>query len=188
MAEARFAASETPLPGLKMVRRARIEDERGFLSRLYCAGELAAIGFTDVIVQINHTLTRAAGAIRGMHFQQPPHAEDKFVTCLRGAILDVAVDLRRGSPTFLRWHGEELSAENGASLFIPKGFAHGFQTLTEDCELLYLHTAAYERSAEGGLSPFDPALAIAWPLAATDMSARDRAHPPIDANFAGIEL
>jgi dTDP-4-dehydrorhamnose 3,5-epimerase len=186
MAERRFIASETPLAGLMRVQRTRIEDERGFLSRLYCRDELARLGLADPIVQINHTVTRAKGMVRGMHFQRPPHVEDKLVSCLRGEVLDVAVDLRAGSPTLLKWHGERLSAENGASLFIPKGFAHGFQALTDDCELLYLHTAAYASDSEGALNPLDPALSIEWPLAVTAMSARDRAHPPLDAAFTGI--
>lgn len=186
MTDQRFSVAGTPLVGLMVVRRSRMEDARGFLSRLFCKDELAAAGFEDPIVQINQTLTRAAGAIRGMHFQHPPHAEDKFVSCLHGEILDVAADLRAGSPTFLQWHAERLSGDNGTSLFIPKGFAHGFQTLTGDCELLYLHTASYQREAEGALNPLDPRLAIPWPLPITDMSERDRGHPLIDTDFTGI--
>lgn len=185
MAE-RFRVSDTPLAGLKLVERTQIGDERGFLSRLYDADTLAGAGMVRPVVQINHTLTRRAGAIRGMHFQHPPHAEDKFVSVLRGAVFDVGVDLRRGSPTFGRWHGAELSAENGRGLLIPAGFAHGFQTLVDDCELLYLHTAAYRAEAEGGVDPFDPSLGIAWPSPPTDISARDRAHPGLTPDFAGI--
>lgn len=184
----RFAVHDTPLAGLKRVDRMRLGDERGFLSRFYCADELAEAGFTRPIVQINHTMTRRRGAIRGMHFQRAPHAEDKFVSVLSGEVLDVAIDLRPDSPTFLGWHGEKLSADDGRSLFIPAGFAHGFQALTGDCELIYLHTAAYAPEAEGGVSPFDPAVGIAWPLEVTDMSARDRAHPPLDANNRNIPV
>lgn len=119
MADGRFSITDTPIAGLKRIARRRMEDERGFLSRLYCGAELADAGFDRPIVQINQTLTRAQGAIRGMHFQYPPHAEDKFVSCLGGEVWDVAVDLRRGSPTFLHWYGERLSRENGVSLFIP---------------------------------------------------------------------
>lgn len=178
----RFVIEDTPLAGLKRVERIRLGDERGFLSRFYCAAELAEAGFTKPIVQINHTMTRRRGAIRGMHFQRAPHAEDKFVSVLRGEVLDVAVDLRPESSTFRRWHGEILSADNARSLFIPAGFAHGFQALSDDCELIYLHTAPYTPEAEGGVHPFDPAIGIEWPLEATDMSARDRAHPWLDAN------
>jgi dTDP-4-dehydrorhamnose 3,5-epimerase len=187
MTDSRFAISDTPLAGLKLVTRLRREDDRGFLSRLYCNEELGSAGFTRPIAQINQTMTRARGAIRGMHFQRPPHAEDKYVTCLRGEILDVAVDARAGSPTYLRWHAERLSAENGLSLFIPKGFAHGYQTLTTDCELLYLHTASHSPDAEGGINPFDPHLAIEWPLAVTDISPRDRSLA-LARDFTGIAI
>ena len=188
MADARFAATSTALAGLAVVRRRRIGDERGFLSRLYCREALAETGFIDPVAQINQTVTRNQGTVRGLHFQQPPHAEDKLVSCLRGEIFDVAVDLRAGSPTFLQWHAERLSDRNDLSLLIPKGFAHGFQTMTDDCELIYLHSAAYAPDAEGGLNPLDPGLAIDWPLAVSDMSPRDRGHPLVQDGFAGIVL
>lgn len=185
---ARFEFNPTPLAGLTLVQRTVIEDQRGFLSRFYCAEEFRAAGFGKPIVQINHTLTRKTGTVRGMHFQYPPHAEAKFVSCLQGEIFDVAVDLRRNSPTFLRWHGELLSADNRRSLLIPEGFAHGFQTLTEDCELIYLHTVAYHPESEGALNAVDPALAIRWPLAITEISERDRNHKSIEKDFQGIVL
>lgn len=188
MADARFAIADTPLAGLKVVTRSVIGDERGFLSRFYCQDELTAAGFRDPIVQINQTLTRTAGSMRGLHYQRAPFAEDKFVSVLRGEVLDVAVDLREGSPTFLHWHGERLSEDNRRSLFIPKGFAHGFQTLTPDCELLYLHTHRYEPSAEGALNALDPRIAITWPLPVAEMSARDRGHPMLTSTFTGIVL
>ena len=183
---ARFNVSTTPLEGLALVERQRAVDARGYFSRFFCAEELAAFGFSLPIAQINHTLTRRRGAVRGLHFQRPPHAEDKLVSCLRGEVFDVAVDLRRGSPTFLRWHGEVLSADNHRSLLIPQGFAHGFQTLTEDCELLYLHSRAFAPNAEGALHARDPALAIAWPLAFTELSERDARHPHLTADFTGL--
>jgi dTDP-4-dehydrorhamnose 3,5-epimerase len=176
----------TPLRGLHVVQRRRLQDTRGFLSRMFCAEELAAAGFVRPVAQINHTLTRQRGAVRGMHFQYPPHAEDKFVSCLRGAVFDVAVDLRRDSPTFMQWHAEHLSADNQRSLLIPQGFAHGFQALCEDCELLYLHSAPYAPMAEGALNVREPALAIAWPLPITDLSPRDAAHPLVGTSFTGI--
>jgi dTDP-4-dehydrorhamnose 3,5-epimerase len=184
----RFGAHSTPLDGVMVVERRRIGDSRGFLSRLYCPRELAACGFDRPVVQINQTMTRARGAVRGMHYQRPPHAEDKFVSCLRGEVFDVAVDLRPESKTFLKWHGEILSADNSRSLFIPAGFAHGFQTLTDDCELLYLHTALYAPDAEAAVNAQDPALAINWPLPITEMSERDRGHAFIDNLFAGVSL
>jgi dTDP-4-dehydrorhamnose 3,5-epimerase len=168
-------------------QRQRCTDHRGFFSRFYCAEEFAEVGFALPVAQINHTLTRQRGAVRGLHFQYPPHSEDKLVSCLRGEIFDVAVDLRRGSPTFLRWHGEILSAENCHSLVIPQGFAHGFQALSDDCELIYLHSRPYAAGAEGALNMRDPALAIAWPLPFTDISERDSRHPYLTGEFTGIE-
>jgi len=182
----RFSITQTSIDGLLVVHRQRVEDARGYFSRFFCAQELAEAGFNQPIAQINQTLTRRRGSVRGIHFQHPPHGEDKFVSCLRGSVFDVAVDLRRGSPTFLQWHAETLSADNARSLFIPKGFAHGFQTLCDDVELLYLHTAPYVRAAEGGLNPLDPALGIGWPLPFADVSDRDVAHPYLTPDFGGI--
>jgi len=185
---ARFDFIPTPLAGLTLVQRKAIEDQRGFLSRFYCADEFREAGLNKPITQINHTLTRNKGAVRGLHFQYPPHAETKLVSCLHGEIFDVAVDLRRGSPTFLHWHGVLLSAQNRQSLLIPEGFAHGFQALTGDCELIYLHTAAYHPEAEDALNAGDPRLGIAWPLAITGISERDRNHKLIEQDFQGIAI
>ena len=184
----RFDFIPTPLPDLKLVQRKAIEDHRGFLSRFYCADEFVAVGINKPIAQINHTLTRKKGAVRGLHFQYSPHAETKLVSCLKGEIWDVAVDLRCDSPTFLQWHGEVLSAVNRKSLLIPEGYAHGFQALTEDCELIYLHTAAYHAEAEGALNVADPRLRITWPLPIDDLSERDRSHPFISQEYPGIVL
>jgi dTDP-4-dehydrorhamnose 3,5-epimerase len=112
----------------------------------------------------------------------------KLVSCLRGEVWDVAVDLREGSPTFLQWHAERLSADNGVALLIPEGFAHGFQTLGDDVEMLYCHSAAYTSAAEGGLHPQDPRLGIAWPVAVTELSARDAGHPAITEEFKGVRV
>jgi dTDP-4-dehydrorhamnose 3,5-epimerase len=184
----RFDFISTPLAGLLLVQRKTAEDQRGFLSRFYCAEEFSEAGLVKPIAQINHSFTRNKGAVRGLHFQHPPHAEAKLVSCLKGEVLDVAVDLRCGSPTFLHWHGEILSASNRRSLLIPEGYAHGFQTLTEDCELIYLHTAAYHPEAEGALNISDPCLNITWPLPITELSERDRNHPFIGSDFQGIVL
>lgn len=184
----RFAVGTTPLPGLMRVQRQRIDDARGFLSRLFCAEELAAAGWSGAVAQINHTCTRQAGTVRGLHYQKPPHAEIKLVSCLRGAVWDVALDLRPDSPTYLRWHAEVLSADNGHALLIPQGFAHGFQALADDSELLYCHSAAYAPQAEAGLHAQDARLAIAWPLPVRGLSARDAAHPMISTEFEGVRL
>lgn len=184
----RFTILDTPIADLKIVERQQLGDSRGFLSRLFCADELAVAGWHKPIIQINQTFTQKQGTMRGMHFQRPPHAEMKLVTCLRGAIWDVAVDLRAGSPTFMQWHAEELSAANHRALLIPEGFAHGFQSLSGDCELIYLHSEAYAPEAEAGLNPQDPMLSISWPLAITELSARDAQHPMLDHHFKGVTL
>lgn len=184
----RFTVTALPIAGLNLIERQRLGDSRGFLSRLFCAEELSAAGWNKPIAQINHTHTAQRGTVRGLHFQHPPHAEMKLVSCLRGAIWDVAVDLRAGSPTFLQWHAQELSAINNRALLIPEGFAHGFQTLSDDCELIYLHSAAHAAGAEGGLSPHDPLLSIAWPLPITELSNRDAQHPMLNHQYKGMTL
>lgn len=179
----RFEQFGTPLAGLFLIQRKPLGDERGYLERLYCAEDLRAMAPGKNIVQINHTLTVKRGTVRGLHFQRPPHAETKMVTCLRGEVFDVVVDLRKNSPTFLHWHAEILSAGNHKSLAIPEGFAHGFQTLTTDCEMLYFHTAPFHPEAEVALHALDPRLAIAWPEPVTELSPRDAGHPMLTAEF-----
>jgi len=185
-ADGRFLQKATPLAGLVAVQRVPRRDDRGCLERLFCDDIFYQYGITKAIKQINRTVTRRSGTLRGLHFQHPPHAEAKVVQCLRGAVFDVALDLRRGSSTFLCWHGERLSADNGVALVIPEGFAHGLQTLEDDTELLYLHTAAYCSIAEGGVSPLDPRLDIRWPMPISEISERDLNHPSLTVDFAGI--
>lgn len=182
----RFEVQATALEGALVLDRRPIGDERGFLERLYDEGELGELLGGRAIRAVNRTMTKARGTVRGMHFQRAPHAELKLVHCLGGAVFDVAVDLRAGSPTFGRWHGVELSGESHRTFIIPEGFAHGFQALTENCQMLYFHTASFVKDAEGGVSPFDPRLAIDWPLDVTEMSARDRSHPAIGASFQAL--
>jgi dTDP-4-dehydrorhamnose 3,5-epimerase len=184
----RFEILETPIAGLLVLQRRPIGDGRGYLERLYCTAELRPFMGGRQIVQINHTLTAQRGTVRGMHYQVPPYAETKFVSCIRGEVFDVAVDLRPDSPTFLVWHAVILSPENHNTVLIPEGFAHGFQTLTDDSELLYFHTASYQAEAERGLSPTDMRLAIEWPITITVMSERDAKHPVIPVNFSGVAL
>lgn len=172
----RFTRIPTPIQDLLVIERQRLGDERGFFSRFFCAEELADFGIGG-IAQINHTMTQMKGTIRGMHFQRAPHDEAKFVSCLAGAVFDVAVDLRPGSPTYLQSHGAILSAENARTMMIPGGFAHGFQTLTENCEMIYLHDKPYAPGAEGGVNALDPKLAIVWPLPVAQISQRDRDFP-----------
>lgn len=176
----RFTIHDTPLAGLLVLGRLPRSDARGFFERLFCAGELEPILGGRQLRQLNRTLTARSGTVRGMHFQRPPYAELKLVSCLRGEVFDVAVDVRPESPTFLRWHAEILSGDNHKTLVIPEGFAHGFQTLTEDCEMFYCHTADYHPEAEQALNPRDPRLAIAWPEPITEISERDAAQPLLD--------
>ncbi len=183
---ARFDLIATGIAGLKVLQRKPLGDARGYLERMFCAEELEPLLAGRRIVQVNHTLTATRGTVRGLHFQHPPHAETKFVSCLRGEVFDVAVDLRRDSPTFLHWHGEILSADNHRTLMIPEGCAHGFQTLSDDCEMLYFHTAAYRAEAEGGLNALDPVVAIKWPRDVVMMSDRDRSLPLFSSEFKGL--
>ncbi|HUF81700.1 MAG TPA: dTDP-4-dehydrorhamnose 3,5-epimerase family protein [Burkholderiales bacterium] len=176
----------TPIAGVHVVEGDASVDHRGSFARLFCGKELAGIIGERHIVQINHSRTRRPGAVRGMHYQRAPDAELKMVRCLSGAVWDVAVDLRAGSPTFLEWHAEELTSENGRMLVLPEGCAHGFQVLREDSALLYLHTSFYNPEAEGGVRYDDPRIGIAWPLAVSDVSVRDRGHPLLPADFAGL--
>lgn len=182
----RFEITDTPISGLKVITRKPLGDHRGFLSRIFCSEELQQAGWTKPIAQINHTYTQKKGTVRGLHFQYPPHAEMKLVSCLQGEIFDVAVDIRSDSPTFLHWHAEVLCAENNKALLIPEGFAHGFQALTEDVVLLYCHNMPHTGEAEGGLNPQDPKIDIPWPLPITELSLRDSKHKTITHLFKGI--
>jgi dTDP-4-dehydrorhamnose 3,5-epimerase len=183
-----FTVTDLPLAGLKLLGRMHVGDTRGFLSRLFCAEQLAASGWVKPIAQINHTCTSRRGAVRGLHFQRLPHSEMKLVSCIRGEVWDVAVDVRVSSETYLQWHAERLSGENGRAVLIPEGFAHGFQTLSDDVEMLYCHTASYAPEAEAGLNPLDAGLAINWPMVITELSVRDAGHPLIATGFEGVLL
>jgi dTDP-4-dehydrorhamnose 3,5-epimerase len=178
----------TPLLGLTLVETTPVQDERGLFVRLFCEREYMALRPRLRWSQVNLSQTRKMGAVRGMHFQYPPAAEAKLIRCLRGRVFDVAVDLRADSPTFLRWHGMQLDEGEPIQLFIPEGFAHGFQALTDNVQLLYLHTAPWSREQEGRLRYDDPALAIDWPLPVTQVSEKDRSAPMLDREFAGVHL
>lgn len=184
----RFVVTTTPLPGVMRVQRKPLGDGRGTLTRLFCAKELATAGWHGPVAQINHTLTMQRGTVRGLHYQHPPAAEAKLVSCLHGAVWDVVVDLRTNSPSFLQWHAEELSADNHTALLIPPGYAHGFQALQDHTELLYLHSAPYNPDCEAAVHVREPRLAIDWPLPVVNLSARDAAHALLSPEFAGIAL
>jgi dTDP-4-dehydrorhamnose 3,5-epimerase len=178
--------SPSPLKGSYIVQPEPIRDERGWFARTYCANEFERIGHGKSWVQMNHSYTTKKGTVRGLHYQLPPHKEIKLVRCVRGKVFDVIIDLRKGSDTFLQWFGTNLSDKNLDMLYIPEGFAHGFQTLTDDCELLYQHSEYYTPGAEGGIRYNDPAVNIQWPLEITNMSERDLHHPLLTENFKGI--
>lgn len=180
--------SETKIRGVIVVETTPFTDNRGSFVRFFCQRELSKIIASRSILQVNHSRTASRGAIRGLHFQRAPHAEMKMVRCMRGRVWDVAVDLRQDSPTFLQWHSEELAPDNARILIVPEGCAHGFQTMEPDSELLYLHTAFYEPGSEGGVRYDDPRVAIKWPLASTDISARDLNHPLLPLDFSGIVI
>lgn len=176
----------TKLEGSYVIDLEPFSDERGWFARYYCKNEFQQISHQQEWVQMNHSVTYEKGTLRGMHFQLPPFREIKMVRCIAGVIFDVIVDIRKDSPTFLQWTGVELSADNKKMLYIPEGFAHGFQALTSNCELLYHHSAYYTPGAEGGLRYNDPAMKIEWPLPVTVLSARDANHPYVNEQFKGI--
>jgi len=161
-------------------------DERGWFARTYCKSEFTKIGHEAEWVQMNHSFTRQKGTIRGMHYQLRPHSEIKLVRCIAGAAYDVIIDLRKDSATFLHHFGVELSAANKKMIYIPQGFAHGFQTLSDDCELVYSHSQFYTPGSEAGLSYKDPKVNINWPLPVTSISAKDNMLSTIDSNFKGF--
>lgn len=168
---------ETPLAGAFQVRMKRIEDHRGFFARGFCRDEFAQHGLNGDMVQLNVGFSHKRGTLRGLHFQVAPHAEAKFVRCTRGAIYDVIVDLRPDSPTHGKWFGTELTQANDAMLYVPEGFAHGYQTLTDEAEMYYMTTAAYAAAAAKGIRYDDTAFGITWPLEITVISDADRNWP-----------
>jgi dTDP-4-dehydrorhamnose 3,5-epimerase len=166
--------TETHLHGAFVIDLEKRGDDRGFFARFFCEREYQQHGLDHRIVQINTSLSKYRGTLRGMHYQLAPKAEDKVVRCIRGALLDVIIDLRPGSPTFKQHFKVELTAENRSMLYVPKGFAHGFMTLVEDTEALYLVTEFYSPEHERGVRWNDPQFGIQWPLAPTVISDKDR--------------
>ena len=180
--------AKLPLAGAYVIELEQFLDERGLFARTFCKEEFATIGFHKQIVQINHSVTRQKGAVRGMHYQLPPACEAKIIRCVQGEVFDVMVDIRATSPTFMQWHGVVLSKDNLRMVYIPAGFAHGFQSLTDNVELIYLSSAFYSPEYERGLRFDDPALAIKWPLPVSVISPKDQGCLFIDCNFKGIEI
>ena len=172
--------TETALPGAFVLDLERREDDRGYFARAFCQDEFTEHGLKPVVAQANVAFNRYAGTLRGMHFQFPPAAETKVVRCTRGAILDIIVDLRPESPTYLRHVAVRLDEDNGRSLYVPERFAHGYQTLVDATETSYFVGEFYTPDAEGGLPADDPRLELEWPLPVTTMSEKDRSWAPLD--------
>ena len=177
---------ETSLKGSYVITIEPVEDERGWFARTYCKNEFLSIGHMKEWVQMNHSFTKQKGTVRGMHYQRPPYGEIKLVRCIAGSVYDVIIDLRANSATYLQYFGIELSAVNKKMIYIPEGFAHGFQALSNDAELVYNHSQFYLPGVEAGVRYNEPSINIKWPLELTNISERDNSHPFIDANFKGL--
>ena len=175
--------NKTPIEGVYLIDLEKRGDERGFFARTFCVQEFRQTGLVTQFVQVNNSLTGAKGTLRGMHYQLPPMAETKIVRCIRGALWDVVLDLRPASPTFGKWFGEELSADNRRMMYVPKGFAHGFITLTEDTEAFYFVDEYYGPDHERGVRWDDPRFNIQWPVTPTVVSDKDKNHPDFDPAY-----
>jgi dTDP-4-dehydrorhamnose 3,5-epimerase len=178
--------TETPLKGSYLIDLELKGDERGFFARLFCEKEFALQSLNTHWVQINNSYTNVKGTVRGLHFQYPPYMEVKMVRCTKGQIWDVVIDIRKDSETFGKSFSCELSEINRRMLYIPVGFAHGFQTMSDDVELLYFHSCHFSKSHEGGINPIDPTFGINWPLPVHNLSDRDSSHPFLTESFKGI--
>lgn len=179
---------ETKLKGAYVIELNPLEDERGMFARVFCKKEFSKIKHDKEFVQFNHSLNEKKGILRGLHYQEPPFAEIKLIRCIRGALFDVIVDIRKSSSTFLQWTGVELSETNMKMMYVPEGFAHGFQTLNDSTELLYHHTNFYEPSAERGIRYNDSMIGIQWPDKVPIISEKDTNYPLLKTGFTGIEL
>lgn len=179
---------ETKLKGAYIIELTPHKDERGIFIRTFCEKEFQEIEHFKKFVQFNHSVNFKKGTIRGMHYQNPSFAETKLIRCINGSVFDVFIDIRNNSPTFLQWHGAEISKENMKMVFIPEGFAHGFQTLEDNTELLYYHTAFYNPNAEGNIRYDDPSINIKWPFAPAAISPRDSGYSFLTNNFKGMPL
>jgi dTDP-4-dehydrorhamnose 3,5-epimerase len=176
------------IPGAAIAKTKPHVDHRGLFGRFFCSEELGLVFGEREIVNVNFSRTSKAGSIRGLHFQHPPKAEMKLVRCLRGSVFDVIVDLRVGSPTFLQWHGEILSAENLRMMILPEGVAHGFQTMEDDTEMLYLHTEFFSLADDSGIRYNDPIVGVDWPLPVAQLSDKDTNYPLITEDFKGLQI
>lgn len=183
----KLKAISANIEGLFVITPNIFSDDRGTFSRVYCQYELESI--TKILIrQVNHSTTKKKGTVRGLHFQYGPNAEAKMVKCIKGSVFDVVVDIRKGSPTFLESFTIELTVANQKMIYIPKGFAHGFQTLEDNTELLYFHSNVYAPENETALNVKDPQLDIQWPLEIMNLSKRDSEHKFLDDGFEGIKV
>lgn len=172
---------DAPIEGLKIVTMEPVRDDRGHFARSYCIEEFAKVGIDYKILQCNQSFNHKKGTIRGMHWQNEPHQETKFMSCSQGRIFDVAVDLRKDSPTYLQWFGIELTDRQDTMLYVPQGFAHGYQTLTDNAMAVYSVGVAYHPESADGMRHDDPAVGIDWPIKEAILSDRDRQWPLLDS-------
>lgn len=179
---------ESALNDAFLVALEKREDERGYFARSFCAHEFGAAGLETVFVQQNVSMTNQRGCLRGMHYQVGKSSEVKYIRCHAGRIFDVIIDLRKDSPTFCKWEGYELTASNGLGLYVPRGFAHGFQALTENCLVSYLVSSSYDGHKERGIKWNDPKFGISWPLQVTTTSPKDASHPFLGNGFGGLSM
>ena len=179
---------KTKLPGLFVLETDLKTDSRGGFEKLFCNLKLKKFLGNRNILQINRSINKLRGTVRGLHFQNSPFMEMKLVKCIKGSVWDISVDLRLKSPTYLKWHANIISEQNNQMMLIPEGFAHGFQTLENDCELIYFHTESYNSSLQSGVNIYDKIIDVNWPLDVSVISERDKQLQFIDKNFNGIDF
>ncbi|CAN5284742.1 dTDP-4-dehydrorhamnose 3,5-epimerase [soil metagenome] len=179
---------ETPLQGLYVIKPRILKDDRGLFTRTFCSNEFAQIGFSQNFVQFNESVNLNKGTVRGMHYQNTPFSDAKLIRCTQGKVWDVIIDIRKNSATFLQYYSVELSSDNKLSVFIPEGFAHGFQTLEDNSTIIYHHTQYYAPDSEGGINFSDPLIGIKWPAEPVKMSSKDLTYRFINNDFKGIDI
>jgi dTDP-4-dehydrorhamnose 3,5-epimerase len=179
---------KTLLNGIYIIELETFNDERGLFARTFCKKEFSKIDHSKEFVQFNHSITHKKGTVRGMHYQMPPFSEIKLIRCIRGSVYDVVIDIREGSPTFLKHFSIELSEANMLSIYVPEGFAHGFQTLEDNTQLIYHHTAYYVPGHEAGIRYDDPVIGIQWPLPVAVITEKDMNHRLLNNQFKGIKI
>ncbi len=183
-----FSFENTKIKDLKIIKNNSFKDNRGSLARVFCNDFFSQLGWNKPIAQINYTSTKNKGTVKGMHYQIPPLSELKIVRCIKGKIFDVVVDLRKESKTFMKWHSEILTEDNGKCTMVLEGFAHGYQSLSDNCDIIYCHSAPYSKDHERAINPLDKLLGINWPIEISLISQKDKNIKMIDENFIGIDI